>query len=529
MSSQKNKTCDIILISPMDRAQWISLPFALLYLSSYLEINGISTKIIDLKLKSKIFTIKGTIGKEKQQDFKNRYIETVLKTISKNKPSLIGLPCYTSEYNSVMELAQIIKKNTNTPIVVGGVHAALRPHEFIFPGSPIDFAIIGEGEKPLLALIKTLKNKYSTERLEGIAYLKNNKIEVNGICIVEEDLGQFPMPDYDKIDMDFYIKPHTGLIRNLLLSGIQIFTSRGCPYNCTFCANNYLRSKNKFCTGIRFRPIDQVIKEIELLVSKYKIDGFYIMDDCFMVSKERTVEFCKKLIEKKLDLVWGAETRVNFVTDEKLLKLMKKSGLFQLDFGVESGSSVMLKEINKRITVEQIKTAFELCKKNNIRTFANIMFNLPNETEEDVILTEKLLKEIKPSVLGMSLTVPLLGTKIYEDYVFPKLTPAEYELYNKNPSPYAEIIDRFILAKHNINFKKLMARLNSKYGKFKSVSFNPIYLRKVIKSKFLYLYIIKFINQQIDNLVSFFTGILRRISPRLLNSLKQTLGVEQSI
>lgn len=490
MPSQKNKTYDIVLISPMMRAYGIYLPFALLYLSSYLEMCGISTKIIDLKIKNK-----------------ERYIDTILKTIDESKPLLIGLTCYTSEYNSIMELAKIIKKNTNIPIVVGGIHATLMPKDFIFPRSPIDFAIIGEGEKPLFTLINALKNKYSFEKLKSTAYLgSNNKIQINGICNVEEDLSQFPMPDYDKVDMDFYTKPYTGHIRLLLLSGAQIITSRGCPYNCDFCANNYLRLKNKACTKVRFRPIDQIIKEIELLVKKYKIDGFYIIDDCFMISKKRTAEFCKKLIEKKLNLVWGAETHVNFVTDEKLLKLMKKSGLIQLEFGVESGSLNMLKEINKQQTVEQIKTAFELCRKNNIRTFANILFNLPNETKEDVMCTKKLLNNIKPSVLGMTLTVPLLGTKIYEKYAVPKLTPPEYELYNKNP--YYEIVDdRFMLAKHNINLTKLMAKLRLKYGLFAGISLNPIYLRKVIKSKYLGIYIIKFIKERINDLVKLFINI----------------------
>jgi len=296
MLLQKNKTEDIVLISPMERAHWIYLPFALLYLSSYLEANNISTKIIDLKIKNK----------EKHLDFKNRYIDTILKIIDKNKPLLIGLTSYTSEYNSIMELAQIIKKNTNVPIVVGGVHATLRPQDFIFSGSPIDFAIIGEGETPLLTLINVLKNKHSFEKLKSTAYLgSNNKIQINGICNVEEDLSQFPMPDYDKVDMDFYTKPYTGHIRLLLLSGVQIISSRGCPYNCDFCANNYLRLKNKACAKVRFRPIDQIIKEIELLVKKYKIDGFYFIDDCFMISKKRTAEFCEKLIEKKIKLNMG--------------------------------------------------------------------------------------------------------------------------------------------------------------------------------------------------------------------------------
>jgi radical SAM superfamily enzyme YgiQ (UPF0313 family) len=499
MPSQKDKTSDVILISPITRAYWTYLPFALLYLSSYLESYGISTKIIDLKIRNK----------ERYIDFKNRYIDTVLKSIKESKPLLIGLTCFTSEYNLTMELAQTIKNKTNIPIVVGGVHPTLRPQEFIFPGSPIDFVVIGEGETPLFTLVNVLKNKYSFEKLKSAAYLgNNNKIQVNGVCNVEKDLSKFPMPNYDKIDMNFYVQPCTGHIRTLLLSGVQIITSRGCPYSCNFCANNYLRSKNKDCPSVRYRPIDQIIEELELLVKKYKIDGFYVIDDCFMILKERTVEFCEKLIRKGLNLVWGAETRVNFVTDEKLLRLMKKSGLIQLDFGVESGSPSMLKEINKQQTVKQIEAAFKLCRKVGIRTFANIMFNLPNETEEDVILTEKLLNDIKPSVLGMALTVPLLGTKIYEEYVFPKLTPPEYELYNK--SPYYKIVDdRFMLAKHTIDFKKLMAKLRLKYGLFGGISLSPIYLRKLIKSKYLRIYIIKFIKERIKDLIYLFSDIDR--------------------
>jgi len=499
MPSQKNKTSNIILISPITRAYSIYLPFALLYLSSYLESYGIFTKIIDLKIRNK----------ERYIDFENRYINTVLKSIDENGPLLIGLTCFTAEYNLTMKLAQTIRNNTNTPIVVGGVHATLKPQEFIFPGSPIDFAVIGEGETPLLTLANVLKNKYSFKELKSTAYLgSNNKMQVNGVCNVEKDLSKFPMPNYDKIDMNFYVQPSTGQVRFLLLSGIQILTSRGCPYSCDFCANNYLRSKNKACPSVRYRPIDQIIEELELLVKKYEIDGFYAMDDCFMILKERTVEFCEKLIKKELNLVWGAETRVNFATDEKLLRLMKKSGLIQLDFGVESGSPSMLKEINKQQTVKQIEAAFKLCKKVGIRTFANIMFNLPNETEKDVILTEKLLNDIKPSVLAMALTVPLLGTKIYEKYVFPKLTPPEYELYNKSPY-YGIVDDRFILARYIIDFKKLTAKLRLKYGLFGGISLSPIYLRKLIKSKYLLVYITKFIKERIKNLIYLFNDIDR--------------------
>lgn len=491
MSIEKYNGCDVLLISPVTRNQWIYLPFSLLYLSSYLETKGISTIIIDLKKKLKSFSLRILEQLFKNDDLRIKYTNTVLDEIKKYRPLLVGLTCYTNEYGFTMELAQIIKEKINIPIVVGGVHATLRPQDFIFKGSSIDFAVVGEGETPLFKLVLALKNKSSLEGIEGVAYLKNDGLPFYDTFNVEEDISRFPMPDYNKIDMSFYIRPHTGHIRNLLLSGVGVITSRGCPYDCDFCAVNYLRSKNRKISKIRYRSIDQIIEEIELLVKKYKIDGFYVMDDCFMVSKERTIEFCENLIKRKLNLVWGATTRVNLINDEKLLKLMKKSGLLQLDFGVESGSPDMLRNINKGITVEQIKRAFSLCRKNNIRTFANIMFNLPNETKDDILLTEKLLNDIKPTVLGIALTVPLLGTKIYENLVFPKLTTSEYEIYNKNV--YYKIIDkRFFLAKHDIDFEKLMARLNSKHNKSQSISFNLNYWKKILRSYYLSRYISAF-------------------------------------
>ncbi|HHT9138679.1 MAG TPA: B12-binding domain-containing radical SAM protein [Candidatus Wunengus sp. YC60] len=511
MPLTNNQRSDVILISPENRKNQIYPPFALLFLSSCLEANGISTKIIDIK--SEPMSLFQQIRAPNES--KEIYFKTIRDTIKSDSPLLVGLTCYTSEYNSVMEVAKIIKETTNTKVVVGGVHATIMPQDFLFKGSPVDFVIIGDGETPLLRLCESIKNKNGSYRqTTGIAYFDNNKI-INQGCNVELDLNKFPILDYSKIDMKFYTKPNTGNIRWLLLSAVSIFTGRGCPYNCEFCAVNYLRDLNKDSGKMRYRSIDQVIEELEILKNEYHIDGFYVLDDCFMTSKERVVEFCKKLIKKDLKLIWAAETRVNLIKDESLLELMKKAGLIQLDFGVESGSPNMLIEINKKITVEQIKKAFELCRKHRIRTYANILFNIPNESEEDILLTNKLLNEIKPSVVGCGTTVPLLGSPLYEKFVFPKLTPQEYELYNLDV--YERIVDeRFRFAKHNLDLNNIVKKLNNKYSEIRTMPFTILYWEKVLKSYHLVNYLNAYLN----------VLLIKPINRILIYGLKMILNVD---
>jgi len=443
-SFSDEKMNGVLLISPFARRTTRYVPVGLLGIATYLEKQGIPASIVDMKHRLGLGSVLAKFIRGQSHDsfrMMEEYYDNVFYAIGKLRPKMVGIPCYTGEYSSVMELGRRIKGRYDTYLVAGGVHATLRPDEFIFEGSPFDFAIVGDGEKPLAKLYRALDEKdrgYKT--LTGVCYFDAaSKTIMKNPCYIEEDLSIFPVPDYSKIDMDFYTRPHIHNIRWLLLSGVGIFTARGCPYKCTFCATNYLRSLNKEAAKVRYRPIDQVICEIEMLKKDYKIDCFYIQDDCFMLSEERTTEFCEKLLHKKLNLIWGAETRVTYLKNEKLLQLMKKTGLVQFDVGVESGSSAMLKEIKKEISVESIKNAFDLCKKLGIRIFANVMYNLPNEREEDVRATNDLLNVLNPSAIGASITVPLLGTEIYEKYVNPKLHKDEYDMYNDGV--YEKVID----------------------------------------------------------------------------------------
>ncbi|MCP3887729.1 MAG: B12-binding domain-containing radical SAM protein, partial [Desulfobulbaceae bacterium] len=445
------KEPSVCLVSPATRANSHIVPTALLYISAWLEKHGIEVDIIDQKIKTN-----NTYLSKKQVSGINAEIVNRLKNIS---PTHVGITCYTFDYRSVKELAGAIKNHMDVKIIVGGVHARLKPEDFLYELSPFDYVAIGEGEELLVELLRREKKGTDIAGIKGLAYKKEGNI-IKSENESYAELKYMPIPSYEKIDMEFYVEPNRSVVRALPASGVHIFTTKGCPYACTFCANRQQK--------VRYRPVESVVEEIEFLKNKYSIDSFYIQDDTFCLKEERVFEFADCLEFKNLGMFWGLETRVNLLTED-MIKRLKKAGCIQIDFGVESGSQECLDRMKKKIKVEDTIKIFALCRKYGLRTFANFMFNTPDETEEDVKKTIGLMKEIKSTVYGTNLTIPLLGTKIYDDYVIPKLTTDEYALF-EDEDMYRNIKEpRFKLAKHNIDLKKLKPKIMMRFMLFKSI------------------------------------------------------------
>jgi radical SAM superfamily enzyme YgiQ (UPF0313 family) len=467
INAEKENSSSVCLVSPSTRTSSRVVPTALLYLSAWLEKEGISVDIIDEKISSDY-----SLGANQLDEIDNNIVSR-LELIS---PEYTGITCYTSDYNSVVKLAKMIKSRLDTKIVVGGIHPTIKPEDFFFDSSPFDFIVTGEGENVLTELVKRERQGLSVDDIPGLVYERDGKIHKNNNTSFV-DLAEMPRPSYEKVDMGFYTVPNRAVLRFLYASGVHIFTTKGCPYACTFCANRRQR--------IRFRPIEAVIDEIEFLKRNYDIDSFYILDDTFCLKEDRVLQFADGLISRGLNMFWGAETRVNLLT-ENMVKHMKKAGCIQIDFGVESGSQESLDRMNKGIKVQDTKRVFALCRKYGLRTFANIMFNTPGETEEDVRKTIKLMKEIKATINAVLLTVPLLGTKIYEDYVNPKLTPDEYYLFEENET-YKTIRDpRFKLAVHDLDLTRLRTKVLIRFMLIKvfvDLTINKLYWKIVLSSK----------------------------------------------
>lgn len=461
------------------------LPFPLMYLAAYLEERGIAADIIDVKEETGYMEL---IRNRLAGDYNDLYPQAIGKIINSTiaaSPDLVGISCMTKEYRSVMQIASLLKAKFDLPIVAGGIHPSLYPEHFIYPGSPVDFVVIGEGEETLLELARYLeKGNGSYSDIDGIAYAKDNSCKITARRAVNYDLSASLIQTYRKLNMDFYAKPHAYVLRHVRISGIQVLTSRGCPYQCIFCSNARIQKMNKRPKPVRYRPVEKVIEEIRFVRDNYHIDGFYIMDDTFCMDRRYARDFCARLKQARINLTWGIETRADLV-DEAAFKEMARVGLKQVDIGIESGSDRVLQRIKKGITVEDIIKAFSLGKRMGLRMFSSVMVNLPEETKDELRETINLLERIRPTNGVVSVASPLPKTELFDKYFAHHLKNDQemLELLGKKEDYYRYHDGRFHFCKYDTDLSSLVDSMAGKYFLFAELQLGPWYWKLFFRSK----------------------------------------------
>ena len=446
---------DIMLVSSPSWSNRLIIPFSLVELAGYLLSRNTPAELLDIKRPP--WWVSGS------KQYKEVCNEIIAEVVSR-KPAWVGLAVFTSDYWPQLELAKALKRSLpGLKIIAGNVHATLKPQDLIFDGSPFDLACIGEGEVTLFELLNRSRLGLSIAEIKGLAWLKDGECVVNPFRQPIEDLGTLPRPAYDLLNMEYYLQPYRALIRGLLASGTHVYSSRGCPYQCTFCASQTLYEAQGLQRSVRYRPIKNVFETVVWLKDTYNIDSFSLYDDTFCIKKERVHEFCDLLIKNRVKIIWSCLSRVNQI-DGDLVKHLREANCLQLEFGVESGSPEVLLRMKKGITIEQTYKAFDICHKYGMRTFANVLFNTPGETVEDMKMTLECMRRIKANLYSVGLTVPLPGTPIFKQYVGENFTKEDYKLFAQ-PYVYNRISDpRFRLAKHNIDLDKHMRKMSLRYG-----------------------------------------------------------------
>ncbi|MDO8872374.1 MAG: radical SAM protein [Methanoregula sp.] len=476
--------CDISFIVSPTNVNSEYMPFYFLYLAGFLEKEGYKCEIFNESIRDEV-----------------DYSKAVIAYLKRTKPRFVGLATFVTDFEQSLSLAEFIKKETGITIIVGNAHPSICPQDFIFLGSPFDIAVMGEGEITLKEILDNGLDRLKLSKIHGISYLDDGK------CLTTEkreimDLKDCGMPAYHKIDTARYAKPTKYIIRRMPASCAVIYTGRGCPFKCGFCAANSVWNANSCPEGqsfVRKRPVEMVIRELEILEKKYGFDFFYIMDDTFGITENDVTEFCEAYRNSGLTMLWAAETRVNSscFKNEHLLELMKNSGCLQLDFGVETGSPKLLKIIRKGITVDQIYKAFALCKKYRIRTFANILLNLPTETKEDILMTDTLLKEINPTFVSVGVTQPYPGTMFFEKYIKKPIGREDYKNLNRLlPS------DDYRMAYHSVSLQKLLYYFQFKFGVYTPFEISVLksdrrYWKKIVCSPRRFQYVYSFFRMMI--------------------------------
>ena len=328
----------------------------------------------------------------------------LFKKIKKERPDLIGLSVLSFNYLQALEISKFIKKYFKIKIMFGGVHVILSPEEVI-KNKEVDMVCIGEGEETIKEL---LDKNLNCKGVGGLWYTENNEVIKNEPRRLIEKLDDLAFPDWDDFELEKYF-----LINN---NHLPIMASRGCPYNCTYCSNHVLKKKLKG-KYVRFRTVDDVIKEIEQRIKQYSKKGFkylFFYDDIFILYKDFVLEFCKKFKEKGFHklIKWNVNVRANLVTEE-IIKVMKGAGCYEVRMGVEAGNDYIRNKIYKRnMKKEEIYNAIRIIKKHKLRLRLKFIIGAPYETIEMMEESFDLAKKSKADYILFPILVPLPATEI---------------------------------------------------------------------------------------------------------------------
>jgi len=290
--------------------------------------------------------------------------------------------------------------------IMGGVHATFMPYKTL-NDSDADFIICGESE---IALSKLAKNKFINNNIRGVyskENLKKSTIAIKAEAI--ENLDDLPFPDWKQINPNTYPRaPHGAIVKNFPIG--VIMTSRGCPYECTFCASPKFYDKK-----VRFRSPENVVEEIKYLVNEFRIKEVHFEDDNLTLKRNHVVEICNLIIKNKLKISWACPNGIRAdKVDEELIKLMAKSGCYYFSYGIESANPQILKNIKKRETIDVIKKAIDIANRNNIICQGFFVFGLPGETKKTIDESIKFAKTTKLARASFLILDVLPGSELWD-------------------------------------------------------------------------------------------------------------------
>jgi radical SAM superfamily enzyme YgiQ (UPF0313 family) len=345
--------------------------------------------------------------------------------ITQFKPDIIGLSVVTPAFPYALKLASLLKKKLHPVIIIGGHHITGIPELF---DEPFDAGVIGEGEGALEDIIRLIQNGKSLTP-SRMSLIPNLVYKDTKGTIVKNPMRPLLKPEaipsyqWSLLEPEEIVQYETvvenGKARTTL--GAPIFSSRGCPYQCVFCARTVIWKTGK---AFRLLPMDHVMADIEYLYRKLHITSLWIYDDTFAVSKERIRQLIQALKKKGIlgnIVLPQVFVRANLI-DEEFVQLLKELGVLTVFMGVESGSRRILKYLkNDSLQVFQVKNAVKLFAKYDIRIVGSFMLFVPGEKPADLDKTYQLASwlahEPNAQAIGMYITVPFPGTRLWEDSV----------------------------------------------------------------------------------------------------------------
>lgn len=338
-----------------------------------------------------------------------------VKEVLAFQPDVVGFYATTMGFNAACQIAKGVKAaDPNIKTVLGGPHATALP-TLTVEKEEIDFAVFGEGEHTMVELVKAIEDGGGYSAIPGLAYKDGEGPHQNASRTAPQNMDDFPFPARHLLPPLTLYRPAAIYWRRL--PSVHIFTSRGCPFACTFCQSSRLASGNIFGKKVRSHSVEYSVEEIDRLVKDFGVKEILINDDTFNVSKKRVYAFCEAIMKRGLHkkIEWTCNIQVSTpIIEAPLFKAMKKAGCWQVMPGIESGSQQILDMIKKGITLEEAERAVRLAKEAGLVIKANFILGHPTETKETIEETVRFAKRIRAHFASVTLMSPLPGTELYD-------------------------------------------------------------------------------------------------------------------
>lgn len=329
-------------------------------------------------------------------------LDAVVETLVSWQPDIVGISSTTISFPNALRVAQLVKQTRpESTVVLGGCHVTFTAQETLNDHSQVNVVVRGEGEETFAELLSCLESRGNLDSVKGISYRKDDGAIVhNPPRGFIQDLDRLSWPARHLMQLEAYNGPGA------------LFTSRGCPNACAFCAATAMSGRR-----YRSRQPQFIVDEVQHLVERYGCRHISFLDDTFTaLAKQLTIPVCRDMVQRGLNITFGCESRVDVISPE-LIDELQRAGCAAIHFGVESGSQQILDRMNKRITLDQVRNAVRWSAEAGLEVFCSVILGLPGETETTARQMRDFLAELRhlgAHEIIVELLIPFPGTDIYE-------------------------------------------------------------------------------------------------------------------